>query len=50
MIATVLIGAAVGLLLLATRHIHLRQGYAHGPAMLLGALLVFALTAVGSRS
>jgi leader peptidase (prepilin peptidase)/N-methyltransferase len=46
LIAAVLIGAVVGLLLLATRHIHLRQGFAHGPAMLLGALLVFALTAL----
>jgi leader peptidase (prepilin peptidase)/N-methyltransferase len=45
LIAAVLIGGIVGLLLLATRRIHPRQGFAHGPAMLLGALLVFALTA-----
>lgn len=49
LIAAVLIGAVVGLLLLATRHIHLRQGFAHGPAMLLGALLVFAFAAVEAR-
>jgi leader peptidase (prepilin peptidase)/N-methyltransferase len=46
LVAAVLIGGVAGLLLLATRHIHLRQGFAHGPAMLLGALLVFALTAL----
>jgi leader peptidase (prepilin peptidase)/N-methyltransferase len=38
LLAAILIGAVVGLLLLATRSIRLRQGFAHGPAMLLGAL------------
>jgi leader peptidase (prepilin peptidase)/N-methyltransferase len=47
LIAAVAVGGVGGLLLLATRRIHLRQGFAHGPAMLLGALLVFALTASG---
>lgn len=46
LIAAVGVGGVVGLLMLATRRIHLRQGFAHGPAMLLGALLVFALTAL----
>lgn len=31
LLAAILIGDAVGLLLLATRRIHLRQGFAHGP-------------------
>ncbi len=46
LLAAVLIGAATGLLLLATRRIHLRQGFAHGPAMLLGALIVFTFASL----
>lgn len=44
LIAAVLVAAVVGLALLASRRIRLRQGFAHGPAILLGALLVFATT------
>jgi leader peptidase (prepilin peptidase)/N-methyltransferase len=45
LLAAILIGAAVGLMLLGTRRIHLRQGFAHSQATLIGALLVFALAA-----
>ncbi|MDG4795430.1 A24 family peptidase [Micromonospora sp. WMMD1082] len=46
LIAATLIGAVAGLFLLVTRRIHLRQGIAHGPAMMLGALLAFALASL----
>ncbi|ROO52730.1 leader peptidase (prepilin peptidase)/N-methyltransferase [Micromonospora sp. Llam0] len=46
LIAATLIGTATGLVLLATRRIHLRQGFAHGPAMMLGALLAFTLASL----
>jgi leader peptidase (prepilin peptidase)/N-methyltransferase len=39
--AATLIGAAIGLALLAAGRIRLRQPYAHGPAILVGALLAY---------
>ena len=46
MLAAVGVGGVVGLLLLATQCIHLRRGFARRPAVLLGALVVFALAAL----
>ncbi len=46
LLATALIGAIAGLVLLTTRRIHLRQGFAHGPALVSGALIVFALASL----
>jgi len=43
LLAATLLSAIGGMAMLVTCRIHLRQAFAHGPAMLAGALITFAL-------